>query len=303
MLAFLLRRLTFILVVSIFIVFFSFFGVYLMGSRDPDVPPPSVSQAFTSAKDDSLELLGNILHGNLGMAPTVSGDRPVIEIMRFAYKNSMGLLLISLSTAALLGILAGHIAALSRKRRREYSLLLLTMAGVSIPSFLIAVFLQQAGIFYTVTFGRRLVSMGGYGWDFQHMLLPLLVLAARPLAYITSSTYVSLTRIMEEDYIRTAFGKGLSTSRTAIVHALRNLAIPLLTSIGISFRFALSTLVLVEFIFAWPGLGQTILQAIQDRVPLLVAATALALGLTIQISFLLLDLAYQIIDPRTRETL
>jgi ABC-type dipeptide/oligopeptide/nickel transport system permease component len=143
--------------------------------------------------------------------------------------------------------------------------------------------------------------MGGYAWDFQHMAMPLLVLAARPVAYLTRSSYISLSRILEEDYIRTALSKGLTQSRMVWVHAFSNLAIPLLTAVGVSIRFSLSALPLVEYIFAWPGIGQRILEAINERTPLLVVAIALTIGLTIQLISFLLDLTYYFIDPRVRE--
>ena len=143
--------------------------------------------------------------------------------------------------------------------------------------------------------------MGGYAWDFQHLAMPLIVLAVRPLAYITRSTFLSLNLILDEDYIRTALSKGLSMTRTTLVHALKNLAVPVLTSLGVSFRFSLSVLPLVEYIYGWPGMGLGILDAITERIPLQVATLALAIGLTIQVISFLLEFIYRLIDPRLRE--
>jgi peptide/nickel transport system permease protein len=144
--------------------------------------------------------------------------------------------------------------------------------------------------------------MAGFGWDLEHMLMPVLVLAALPLAYLTRASFLSLSHVMDEEYIRTAFSKGLTQRQTVNAHALRNIAVPVLTALGVSMRFALSTLPVVEFFFAWPGMGRRLLEAIDMRQTLTVVVLATALGLTFLLVNLLLDIAYRMIDPRTRET-
>lgn len=301
MFQFIRRRILSTLIMSMAIVYFGFLGMRLIERTDAEDPEFTVSAAFSLAGADSFQFADNLRQGTLGMVETISGPRPVSEILWFSYKNSLGLLLIALVTAAVIGLSVGTLAAMGKRKWRTYTLLLVTIVGVSAPSYLIALLLQQGGILYTINFGRRLVSMGGYAWDFQHMAMPLLVLAARPVAYLTRSSYISLSRILEEDYIRTALSKGLSQSRMVWVHAFSNLAIPLLTAVGVSIRFSLSALPLVEFIFAWPGIGQRILEAINERTPLLVVTIALTIGLTIQLISFLLDLTYYFIDPRVRE--
>jgi peptide/nickel transport system permease protein len=301
MFQFISRRILSTILMSAAIIYFGFLGMRLIERTDAEAPEFTVSAAFSLAGTDSLQFANNLRQGTLGMVETISGLRPVSEILWFSYKNSLGLLLIALVTAAIVGLSVGTLAAMGKRKWRTYTLLLVTIVGVSAPSYLIALLLQQAGIFYTINFGRRLVSMGGYAWDFQHMAMPLLVLAARPVAYLTRSSYISLSRILEEDYIRTALSKGLTQSRMVWVHAFSNLAIPLLTAVGVSIRFSLSALPLVEYIFAWPGIGQRILEAINERTPLLVVTIALTIGLTIQLISFLLDLTYYFIDPRVRE--
>jgi ABC-type dipeptide/oligopeptide/nickel transport system permease component len=301
MLRFISRRLLSTVLMSMAVIYFGFLGMRLIERTDAVEPEFSVVEAFRLAGTDSLHFATLMRQGTLGMTETISGPRPVSEILWFSYKNSLGLLLIALLTAAVIGLLMGTLAALGKRKWQTYTLLLVTIVGISAPSYLIALLLQQGGILYTVSFGRRLVSMGGFAWDFQHMAMPLLVLAARPIAYLTRSSYISLSRIMDEDYIRTALAKGLTRSRTVSIHAFGNLAIPLLTAVGVSIRFSLSALPLVEYIFAWPGMGQQILAAINERNPLLVVAIALAIGLTIQLISFLLDFTYYFIDPRVRE--
>jgi peptide/nickel transport system permease protein len=142
--------------------------------------------------------------------------------------------------------------------------------------------------------------MGGFEWSFEKMLMPVLILTARPLAYVTRTVYISLGQIMEEDYIRTAYSKGLGRFRVILSHAFRNMSIPFLSALGISFRFSLTTLIVVEFLFGWPGIGRNLFSAIAEGQTNLVVAMVLVLGLSVQLINVLLDVAYRIIDPRTR---
>lgn len=98
--------------------------------------------------------------------------------------------------------------------------------------------LQHSIIVYLREFDRRLLSVAGFGWDYQHMVLPVLVLAARPVAYLMCTTYIVLKRTMQEDHVRTAFSKGLGRRYVVNVHAMRNVAVPVLTAIAVSWRFS-----------------------------------------------------------------
>lgn len=301
---FIAQRLLSLLVTSVAIIFFSYLGMHMIDNWQPVSLEPMEESGYQLVEDtraaaaDTVSFSGNLLRGDLGEAPTVSGPRAVSAILSEGARRSGGIVAMALGAATLISLFLGALAALSRRGRREYAVLLGTIVGISAPSFLIALLLQQGGILYTRNTGTRLVSMGGFAWDVQHLAMPLIVLAARPVAYLTRASYLALVRVMTEDYIRTAYAKGLSQTRVVLGHALRNFAVPFLTSVGVSLRFSLSTLPLVEFIFAWPGLGLRILEAIQQRVPVLVVSIALVLGLTIQLVSLALDIIYTLIDPR-----
>lgn len=288
---------------GIAIIFFTFFGMTMAGNwKGPD-PGYHLIPTLESTWESSLDFLNGVFTMDLGTVEMVAGPTPVWELLKWFYVNSLGLLAISLCIAAVLGIALGGIAALTARRRWEYLILILTLLGVSAPSFFLAVLLQNLGIKYTVRFGNQLVSMGGYAWDFKHLAMPVFILAARPLAHITRVTFINLTDIMGEDYIRTARSKGLKGYRTVLVHGLRNLAVSVLTSIGVSIRFSLTILPVVEFIFAWPGLGRAALEGIRAQRTVLVVAIALAIGLTIDGVNKLLDTVYPVIDPRLRREL
>jgi len=289
-----------IALICIAIVFVTYFGLEMAANWDGPNPGYHLEQTTKEAISNSLTFLGGLIKGDLGTARMVSGERDVSGILWSSYKNSFGLLGISLALAAIFGIIFGGAAALVSQSRWEYLILILTLLGVSAPSFFLAVILQSLGIKYTVTFGNQLISMGGYAWDFKHLAIPVTILAARPLAQITRVTFINLNEIMGEEYIRTAYAKGLKYSRTVIIHALKNLAVSVLTVIAVSLRFSISILPVVEYIFAWPGLGRQFLEGIWGHNMGLVVAIALALGLTIQFINFLLNKLYPVLDPRLR---
>lgn len=287
-----------IALVCLAIIFVTYFGLEMASNWDGPNPGYHLVPTFKNAVENSLVFAGGLLKGDLGQARMVSGYRDVSVILWESYKNSLGLLGLALVLASILGILFGGFAALASQSRWEYLILVLTLLGVSAPSFFLAVILQMLGIKYTVTFGNQLVSMGGYAWDFKHLAIPITILMARPMAQITRVTFINLNEIMNEEYIRTAYAKGLKYSRTVIIHALKNLAVSVLTAIGVSLRFSISILPVVEYIFAWPGLGRQFLEGIWNGRMGLVVAIALSIGLTIQFINYLLNLLYPIADPR-----
>jgi ABC-type dipeptide/oligopeptide/nickel transport system permease component len=289
-----------IVVVSAAIVFFTYFGLEMAANWQGPDPGYHLFATLNEAGTQSLDFLQGLIRGDLGTARMVSGERQVQDILWDSYLNSFGLLGLAICIAAIAGILFGGFAALAAKKRWDYLILILTLLGVSAPSFFLAVLLQTLGIKYTTTFGNQLVSMGGYGWDFKHLAIPVIILSARPLAQITRVTYINLSNIMGEEYIRTAYAKGLKFSRTVIIHALKNLAVSVVTAIGVSLRFSISILPVVEYIFAWPGLGRQFMEGIWNQRMGLVVAIALSLGLTIQLINYLLNYLYPYLDPRLR---
>ena len=283
------------------IVFAAHMGLRMSGNSEVAQPSYDLRKQGLYALKATRDTLSDVLRGDLGTVRSERGPVPVKDYVAEAYANSMGLLAAAVLVAACLGTALGILAAVANRRVVSLALLAVTVLGISTPSFFAGVLLQVGELYYLRAFGRRLVSIAGFGWDLEHMLLPLLVLAARPLAYLTRATYVSMEHVLTEDYVRTAFAKGLALPTTVLRHALRNVAVPVLTAIGVSVRFSLSSLPVVEFLFAWPGLGRNLLFAISERQTSLVVALASALGLTLLALNLVLDLLYYIIDPRVRE--
>ena len=301
MLRFIARRIVFIILITVLIVFFVHLGMGMIQNSEVDEPDYDLIRHGKRAWAETRAFLSQASKGNLGYVSINETLVPIKDYLWEAYKNSMGLLLVALVSAAVVGLYIGSVAALTKHKKLVLPLLTLTLLGISTPSFFAGLLLQQGELRFVDVFGFRLVSMAGFGWDFKHMLMPVLVLAARPLAYLTRAAFNSLSRVMQEDYIRTAFSKGVSFRRTVNVHALLNVAVPMLTAVGVSLRFSLSTLPVVEYFFGWPGTGLRLLEAINGRQTAMVVALAAALGLTFLIVNLLLDIAYRIIDPRMKE--
>jgi ABC-type dipeptide/oligopeptide/nickel transport system permease component len=301
MIRFIGRRLLFIALVYVLIVFFAYLGMRMIRNSQVSRPDYDVMRHARTAWAETRTFLSGAVRGDLGSIRTARGPVPVTEIVGEAYVNSLGLVVVALTCAAVLGLSVGGIAALTKYRWLVLPLLTLTILGISAPSFFAGLLLQVGELRYLAIFGRRLVSIAGFGWDLEHMLMPVLVLAARPLAYLTRAAFISLGHVMREDYIKTAFAKGLSLRQTVSVHALRNMSVAVLTAIGVSVRFSLSSLPVVEFFFAWPGMGRQLLEAINARQTPVVIGLASALGLTFLLTNLLLDVAYLILDPRVRE--
>ena len=295
------RRLLFIATVILAIIFLIHLGMRLSRNSEISQPDFDIAQNSVLAWSDTRTYLRNAARGEFGSVRTNGALIPIRTILAEAYINSMGLLLIALAAATLIGIPLGALAALLKQSKTLPTLMGLTLLGISVPSFFAAILWRQAEIYHVYYRGFPLVSVSGFGWDYKHMTLPLLVLTARPLAYLTRAAFLGFKRTMEEDYIRTAHSKGLGQISTVIRHALPNVAVAILTAMGVSLRFALGTLPIVEFFFLWPGLGLRLLEAIDARQTAVVITLATALGLTFLIINMLLDIIYWLIDPRIRE--
>ncbi len=302
MLNFFWRRVSFIILVLLCIVFFTHLGMQMVNNSDSSRADYDVISQSQRAWDQSQTFLTGIIRGNFGYVETSYGLIRVRDIAAEAYINSMGLLLSAMMMATFFGLLAGAFAALTKRKMWVLPVLTVTVIGISTPSFFAGLLLRQGEIYYLRIFGKTLVSVAGFGWDYKHMLLPVLVLAARPLAHITRAAFMSFNHIMDEDYIRTAFSKGLTKNQTVSFHAVRNVAVPLLTAIGVSLRFSLSSLPIVEFLFVWPGMGLGMLEGINQRETALVVTLAALMGLTFLVVNFMLDISYRFIDPRIRES-
>ena len=224
---------------------------------------PTIAQ---QAWEGTSDYFTNLATGSLGEASSTSilgGDRRAMgQLLVDAYTKSMVLVLLAVGLATAGGILVGVLAAASRRSRVRAVLLTFTTLAVSIPSFLLAILLILGGAELNARYGIRLWPTFGYGLD-DHLIVPVLVLAARPFAQIANFAYVATEDVLRLDYIRTARAKGLVESVILGRHALGNAAVPIIGAVATGLSIALSTLPVVEVFFSWPGLGFALLQAIR----------------------------------------
>jgi peptide/nickel transport system permease protein len=290
------RRLAFGVVVLLAVIYLTYFGLALV--RDT----PFLT-ATGQAGVQTGHYLVRLSQGDMGITRQGGvGSRmvPVTQLLFQVTSRSLGLLGAAFLISILIGTPLGAWAAVRRNSKGSLLLVLASMVGIATPSFFAALFLQIAAIRYTRYFGRSLVSVGGFGWD-SHLVLPMLVLAARPVAQIARVTYVSLSDVFDQDYVRTAYSKGLRADHVFYVHILRNAAVPILTTIAVSLRFALSSLPVVEVYFGWGGIGQRLLGSIFGGDSDMTIALFLVLGALFILVNLLLEISYSLIDPRLRE--
>ena len=226
---------------------------------------------------------------------------PAFDLVSKILLYSAGLLLIALGVAFVLGVSLGISAAVSKNKLFSTLIVALSTLGISVPSFLLGMLFWVANIKAHNTFDMEVLPSAGFGWD-SHLIMPVLVLAMRPLAQIAQVTYVSLRDVMGQDYIRTARAKGLHERVVRNQHALRNVLIPVLTTVGTSLRFSLASLPVVELFFQWPGVGLTLLQAIDQGMSTFVTDLILSLGIFFLAVNLLIEIVFPLIDSRLRVT-
>jgi peptide/nickel transport system permease protein len=222
---------------------------------------------------------------------------PAFELVGEILSRSAGLLLCSMGAALILGIPLGIAAALSKRKISSAMVLTVSVLGISIPSFLLAMVFWIINIFVARTFATEVLPSAGFGWDL-HLVMPALVLAMRPMAQLAQVTSITLKDVMQQDYIRTAYAKGLSWRDVRNRHALRNVLIPIFTTLGTSLRYSLASLIIVELFFDWPGVGLTLFEAIGQGEIFLIVDLILSLGLFFLVVNLALELLFPLLDAR-----
>jgi ABC-type dipeptide/oligopeptide/nickel transport system permease component len=262
----------------------------------------ALSSSVPSAVDFTIEYLTNLAQGDLGViapsypsAPAVS----IVEELARALPRSLGLLAVALTLAVLVGLPLGIGAGLRRKTRFSGLLVFFSVLGISTPSYFAAMLLIWFSVWLYRATGMEFLPIHGFGWD-AHLILPALVLAARPAANVMRLGYNALVEVLDADFVRTAHAKGLGPRVVLFRHVLRNAGVPLLTTVAVSLRFSLSILPIVEYIFNWSGVGEELLTAIQAQDTTTVIGMVLPLALLFVLVNLLLEVLYLLLDPRLR---
>ncbi|HEV8230499.1 MAG TPA: ABC transporter permease subunit [Candidatus Limnocylindria bacterium] len=251
-----------------------------------------IADILLQSWEGTQDYFSSLFQGSLGEATSTSilgGQRRSMgQVLLDAYPKSMLLVGLAVLLATVFGVAVGVVAAATRNAKLRGALLGMTVGVVSLPSFLLAVLLILLSAEMVRRYNVRLWPSFGFGVD-DHLILPTFVLAARPFAQIANFAFVAVDDELRADYVRTARSKGLYEQVVFTRHALRNALVPILGAIAAALSIGLSTLPVVEVFFSWPGLGFSLLQAIQ-RFDAATAGTLLgALVVTIAIVRFALD--------------
>lgn len=236
--------------------------------------------------------LVHALSGNFGTS--FQYHEPALQLVLERLPATLLLAATAMAIAALVGVAIGVVSAARRDSWLDVCLSVFVLIGQSTPTFWLAIVLITI---FAVHLG--LLPSSGYG-SLQQLVLPALSLAMYSAASIARLTRASVLEALAQDYIRTARGKGLRERRVIGVHALKNAAIPVVTLMALQFATLLGGAVIVEWIFAWPGIGRLAVQAVFTRDYPLVQAAVFVAALGFVLVNTAVDLLYQSLDPRIR---
>ncbi len=270
-----------------------------------------------------LEYLQLLIAGDWGYSSI--HNRPVLYDFLQHFPATIELVVLALLFAIVFGLTLGIIAANRRGKWLDNTLMGITLAGYSMPIYwwgMLLVLLFSLTLGWTPVAGRidyiydvppvtrfmlidSLLSQDQYDLNaffnaLLHLILPAITLSTIPMAIIARMTRSSLLGVLKAEYIRTARSKGLSQQRIIWVHALRNALIPILTISGVQVSIIMSGVIITEYIFAWPGIGKWLLEAVSRRDFASIQAGILALSLLVIAFNLALDLLASYMNPRLR---
>jgi len=220
--------------------------------------------------------------------------RVVLEEILIRFPNTFLLAFLSVLFSAIFGITLGVIAATKKDSKVDNATTMISLFGVSIPTFWLALLLI---ILFSVTLG----ILPATGFDSpDEFILPVLTLSISSMGSIARVTRSSMIEVLEQDYIRTAYAKGLKKKHIIYSHALKNALIPVITVIGLQFGFLLGGAVLTETIFAINGIGSLMIDAINQKDTMIVQGGVLFIAFLFSIINLIVDVLYAYIDPRVK---
>ncbi|MET7331294.1 ABC transporter permease [Nonomuraea sp. NPDC005650] len=245
--------------------------------------------------------LGNMFTGNFGYS--ARQQQSVLDLTLHSLPVTFELAVLSIVLALLIGVPLGTLAASRANSPRDALGQLVSLAGLSVPAFLLATALLSI---FAASFG---FNPNGQGFamllddpllNLQQMFLPALVLGFGIAAPILRTTRTAVLEVRSDDFVRTARAKGVPERRLQVRHVLGNALVPIVTMTGLQFGYLLGGAVVVEQIFSVPGVGRQVLLGIQQKEYAVVQSTVLVIALAFVLVNLLTDALYRVIDPRVR---
>lgn len=260
-----------------------------------------------------VDYFANIVTGDLGTS--ISLKMPVSDAIFARLGATVELAVVALVISVVIGLTLGIVAALRPGSPVDIAAMLFAQLGVSMPVYwsgvlLVMFFAVQMGVLPSIgrgepfheAFWALLTGNPAPIVDsLSHIILPAVALGANSAAIISRLVRATMLEVLGEDYVRTAKAKGLLPARVVIGHALRNAMLPIISVIGLRFGMLLSSSIVTETIFAWPGLGQLTINAIGQRDFPLIQGIILTFGIIYALINLVVDICYAVFDPRVRQ--
>jgi len=239
-----------------------------------------------------MRYFGAVFQGDLGQS--MRDKREAVDVVLDRVPLTLALTIPALVFNLIIGVSAGIFAALNRNSWIDRSVMMASVTGFTVPSFVM-------GLVLALIFAVKLkwLPSGGAG-TWQHTVLPIVTLGLIGAAVIARFTRSAMLEVLGQPYIRTASAKGLQWHSVVINHALPNAAIPTLTIIGFMVGSLVAGAVVVESIFSWPGVGRLLVGAVSNRDLAVVQVILILIGFTMVFANLVVDLLYGFIDPRLR---
>lgn len=236
--------------------------------------------------------VGGLLKGDFGIS--YKSGLPVAKEIAARFPNTLQLALASTFVAVVLAIPLGMFAAVKQNSAFDTVSMFVALLGMSMPAFWLGLLLQML---FSLKLGWFPVSGAG---TLRHLVLPAITLGFMHMTAIARTTRSSMLEVIRQDYIRTARSKGIPYGLVIRRHALKNALIPTVTVVGLQIGILLGGSVLTETVFAWPGVGRLMIQAIQGRDTPMVLGCMVCLAACFSVVNLVVDLLYSFIDPRLK---
>ncbi|PLC55512.1 glutathione ABC transporter permease GsiC [Pollutimonas nitritireducens] len=239
-----------------------------------------------------LRYFDNLLHGELGNS--LRTKRPVSQEIGDRFMPTLLLTLTSMIWSVIFGLVIGVVSAVWRNRLPDRVGMTAAVSGISFPAFALGMVLMQI---FSVQLGW-FPTVGASTW--QHYVLPSITLGAGVAAVMARFTRAAFVEVMQEDYVRTARAKGLSERIVVVKHTFRNALIPVVTMMGLQFGFLLGGSIVVETVFAWPGVGMLLVDSVVMRDYPVIQGLILLFSLEFILINLIVDVLYGMINPTIR---
>jgi peptide/nickel transport system permease protein len=240
-----------------------------------------------------VDYVSDAVTGDLGRSYR-SGER-VVDIIVKALPNTILLTLAGLAISIAIGLPIGIFSAVRRNTAWDYVLTALALLGLSMPVFWTGIIMQ-----WLFSYELRLLPTAGIG-GWEHLVMPALAVGSYTAANFVRMVRATVLDVMHEDFVRTAWAKGLGPW-AVLYHVVRNAVIPIVTTIGLQVGLLLGGSILTETVFAWPGVGLQMIQAINGRDIVLTQGLVLVTALLFVATNLIVDISYALLDPRIKRS-